>query len=253
MTQTNRTMELSLPIGKGSEPRMYRSRYGGLWIDRRDAHDILEARRARGEVSNADAEDLAFYIDNGYVVFEKATDESVIDEYLDLYETAWDVAPDPLYLHREQKVVPLERRYYDDVTKMSGLHSFFAQSGELIFPPRVLRFLTQIFDRDPVALQSMTMRKGPRKICTSTRARSRSPSRWPWPDPGSPSKTSEPHSGEFQFIPGSHRLPELLHYGTNKGYQGDIPEFRRISTTKLRMCNERGLKTEKFWQRRVTC
>jgi hypothetical protein len=81
-----------VPDGE-AEPPLFRSRYGGLWVDRRDAHNILEARRARGEVTDADAEVLAHYIDYGYVVFRKATDETVIDEYLALFEAAWDTTP----------------------------------------------------------------------------------------------------------------------------------------------------------------
>ena len=56
--------------------------------------------------------------------------------------------------------LPMERKYYDEVTKVSELRHFFARAGELIFPLSVLRLLTQIYDRPPVAFQTMTMRKG---------------------------------------------------------------------------------------------
>jgi len=112
--------------------------------------------------------------------------------------------------------MPVERRYYDEVTRMSDLHTFFAQSGELIFPPRVLHFLTQIFDRDLVALQSMTMPKSTEEklhidtgTLTLTEPLAMAASWVALED-------VQPHSGEFQFIPGSHRLAELLHFGTDK-------------------------------------
>lgn len=78
-----------IPDGQ-AEPPLYRSRYGGLWVDRRDAHDIRDPRRARGEVTDVDAEVLAHYIDHGYVVLPKATDEALIDDYIALFEAAWD-------------------------------------------------------------------------------------------------------------------------------------------------------------------
>jgi hypothetical protein len=56
----------------------------------------------------------------------------------------------------------------------------------------------------------------------------------------------QPESGEFQFVPGSHRMPELLHYGTDKGHHGDYREYNTVLETTLQMCEERGLKTEKF-------
>ena len=234
-----------IPEGKPESP-LYRSRYGGLWIDRRDAHDVLEARRARGEVTDADAEILSYYIDNGYVVFPKATNESVIDEYLDFFEAAWDVPPDTIYMHWNRYVIPIDRKYYDDVTKVGDVHNYFERAEELIFPPPVLRFLTQIYDRPPVVFQTMTMRKGsqenlhidtgpltltePMSLCASWVAL----------------EDVQPQSGALQFVPGSHRLPELLLYGTDKGNNGDYMEYGKILNTTLQMCEERGLKTEYF-------
>ena len=234
-----------MPSGE-AEPSLYRSRYGGLWVDRRDAHDILEARLVRGDVTNADAEALAQYIDHGYVVFPRAIDDLVIDEYLALFEAAWDDPTVEIFLHWNRQYLPMDRKYYDEVTKVSELHHFFARAEELIFPLPVLRFLTQIYDRPPVAFQTMTMRKGSEEILhidtgplTLTEPMSMAASWVALED-------VQPLSGEFQFVPGSHRLPELLHHGTEKGHNGDYEDYDRILKTTLRMCEERGLKTERF-------
>jgi ectoine hydroxylase-related dioxygenase (phytanoyl-CoA dioxygenase family) len=228
------------------EPPLYRSRYGGLWVDRRDAHDILEGRQARGEVSDADAEVLGHYIEHGYVVFEKATDESVIDEYLAFFEAAWDDPPERAMLHWQRQYLPMDRKFHDEVTKVGSLHLWFDRAQELIFPPRVLRFLTQIYERPPVAFQTMTMRNGSEETLhidtgplTLTEPMSMAASWVALED-------VQPHSGEFQFIPGTHRLPELLHYGTDKGHQGDYEEYDRILKSTLRMGEERGLRTQTF-------
>jgi phytanoyl-CoA hydroxylase len=227
-----------------AEPRLYRSRYGGLWTDRRDARDILEGRRARDEITDADADVLAHYIDDGYVVFPKATDESVIDEYLRVFEAAWNAPPDRIFLHWNRQYLPMDRKYYDEVTKVGEIHTCFERAEELIFPPPVLRFLTQIYERPPVVFQTMTMRKGSEEILhidtgplTLTEPMSMVASWVALED-------VQPLSGEFQFIPGSHRLPELLHYGTDKGHDGDYEEYDKILKTTLRMCEERGLETK---------
>ena len=234
-----------VPSGEAEQP-LYRSRYGGLWVDRRDAHDILEGRRARGEISDADAEVLAHYIDNGYVVFPKATDESVIDEYLALFETAWNAPPDRIFLHWKRQYLPMDRKFYDEVTKVGEMHTCFERAGELIFPRPVLRFLTQIYERPPVAFQTMTMRKGSEEILhidtgplTLTEPMSMAASWLALED-------VQPLSGEFQFIPGSHHLPELLLYGTDKGHSGDYQEYDKILKTTLGMCEKRGLETKTF-------
>lgn len=231
-----------------TEEPLYRSRYGGLWVDRRDAHDVLEARQARGELTDDDAVALAHYIDHGYVVFPKATDEAMIDEYLEFFEGAWDDPPDPdrvLFLWKRQQL-PLDRKFYDEVTKVASLHLWFDRAGELVFPPAVLRFLTQIYERPPVAFQTMTMRKGSEEnlhIDTGPLTLS---------EPMSMAASwvaledVQPLSGEFQFIPGSHRLPELLHHGTDKGHNGDYEEYDKILQTTLAMCEDRGLETKTF-------
>jgi phytanoyl-CoA hydroxylase len=240
-----KSIHLQIPGGK-PEPPLYRSRYGGLWVDRRDAHDILGEKRMKGEVSDEDAKVLAKYIDDGYVIFPKATDESIIDEYLDLFEAAWDVPPYTIYMQWNREVISIDRAHYDDVAKVSDVHSYFSKAGELIFPPPVLRFLTQIYERPPVVFQSMTMRKGSQENLhidtgplTLTEPMAMAASWVALED-------VQPRSGEFQFVPGSHRLPELLHYGTDKGHDGDYREYHKILQTTMQMCEERGLKTEIF-------
>jgi phytanoyl-CoA hydroxylase len=232
------------PSGE-AEPPLYRSRYGGLWVDRRDAGDIVAARVEGKEITQADAELLAHYIDHGYVVFPKVTDESLIDEYLDVFEAAWNDPPD-VFIHWKMQYVPMEPKYYDEVTKVSEFHHYFARAEELIFPPPVLRFLTQIYERPPVVFQTMTMRKGSEENLhidtgplTLTEPMSMAASWVALED-------VQPYSGQFQFVPDSHRLPELLHHGTEKGHNGDYEEYDRILKTTLRMCEERGLKTERF-------
>jgi phytanoyl-CoA hydroxylase len=234
-----------VPSGEAELP-LYRSRYGGLWVDRRDAPDILEGRRARGEISDADAEVLAHYIDHGYVVFPKAVHESVIDEFLAVFETAWNAPPDRIFLHCKGQYLRMDRKFYDEVSKVGEMHTCFERAGELIFPPPVLRFLTQIYERPPVAFQTMTMRKGSEESLhidtgplTLTEPMSMVACWLALED-------VQPRSGEFQFIPGSHNLPELLHHGTDKGHGGDYQEYDKVLKATLRMCEERGLETKTF-------
>ena len=153
-------MELKLPNAIASEEPLFRSRFGGLWIDRRDADELLAGRLSRGEVTAKEAETLTHYIDHGYVIFPKAVGDEVIDAYLDLFELSWDEAPPSVYVHVERRVRPMSREFYDKITKVSCLHCCFDHAAELIFPLVVLRFLTLIYDRPPVAFQTMTMRKG---------------------------------------------------------------------------------------------
>jgi phytanoyl-CoA hydroxylase len=239
-------MELELVLDGPSEAPLFRSRFGGLWVDRSDAHTILAERRAQGEITPSEAKALAQFIDEGYVVFPRATDPRVIDEYLDLFERSWDEAPPVIYAHVRGETRHLSRQDYDEIAKVSCLHCCFANAGELIFPPPVLRFLELLYDRPPVAFQTMTMRKGSEEslhIDTGPLTLS---------EPMSLAaawvalEDVKPHSGEFEFVPGSHRLPEHVHHGVSKGHQGDMSAYGNVLHRLLETCAERGLKTERF-------
>jgi hypothetical protein len=184
------------------------------------------------------------------VIFPGAVSAELVDEYLDFFEHSWDDPSCRARVHSGGKLVRISRDLYDKVAKVASLHSYFPRAGELLFPPPVLRFLTQIYDRPPVAFQTMSMRLGseePLHIDTG------------------PLSLTEPmtmtaswlaledvreNSGEFEYVPGSHRLPELLHHGNTKAHYGDFAEYGRILVETREMCEERGLKTERFMARK---
>ena len=239
-------MELELPDTPASEEPLFRSRYGGLWIDRRDAHEILDGRLERGEVTAEEAETLAHYIDHGYVIFPKAVDDEVIDAYLDLFERSWDEAPPCIFVHVARQLHHMSREYYDEIGKVSCLHCCFDRAGELIFPPVVLRFLTLIYERPPVAFQTMTMRKGSEETLhidtgplTLTEPMSMAASWLALED-------VRPGSGEFEFVPGSHSVPEYLHPGVSKGHKNDMGTYAEVLRKMKADCLERGYTTQRF-------
>jgi len=239
-------MELKLPDAIASEKPLFRSRFGGLWIDRRDAHEILAGRLSGGEVTAKEAEALTRYIEYGYVIFPKAVADEVIDAYLDLFERSWDEAPPSVCAHVERQVLPMSREFYDKITKVSCLHCCFDHAGELVFPPVVLRFLTLIYDRPPVAFQTMTMRKGSEETLhidtgplTLTEPMTMAASWLALED-------VRPGSGELEFVPGSHSVPEYLHPGLSKGHNKDMTAYGGVLEHMKAACADRGFMTEHF-------
>jgi len=239
-------MKLELPVADASEKPLYRSRFGGLWIDRADAHDVLAERRSRGEVTAEEAEALAQYIDEGYVVFPRAVGDELIDAYLDLFERSWDEAPSCIYAHVDHEVLPISREYYDRIAKVSCLHCCFDRASELIFPPVVLRFLNLIYDRPPVAFQTMTMRKGSEEVLhidtgplTLTEPMTMAASWLALED-------VRQGSGELQFVPGSHSVPEYLHPGMSKGHNNDFLAYGQVLDQMHSDCADRGFTTKRF-------
>jgi hypothetical protein len=232
------------------EQPLYRSRYGGQWLDRADASAILMRKLRDGEVSERDADSLRHYVDHGYVIFRGAVDPSVVDEYLEFFEDAWSEPPAGIYAHSGGEVLPLSPELRDRVAKVSDLHYYFPDAQRIVFPAPVLRFLSQVYERPPVVFQSMSMRKGSEESLHL--------------DTG-PLTLTEPMgltaawialedvsvgSGEFQFVPGSHRVPEVLNNGVSKGHHGDMTAYHHVLQSTLAECESRGLATQHFYARK---
>ena len=231
---------------QSSDSRLYRSAYGGLWVDRRDADDLLSRKLHDGDLNHNEAGFLRHFIDEGYVVFPRAVANDLIDEYLDHFDRAWRRPPPHIYAHSSGEVLPLSMALYDRIAKVSDLHYYFAHAGDLIFAPAVRRFLELIYQRPAVVFQTMSMRKGSEEALHI--------------DTG-PLTLTEPMSltaswialedvaegaGALQFVPGSHRVPEVLNKGVSKGHNGDMSAYHEVLQATLRMCDAAGLKTQYF-------
>lgn len=229
---------------------LYRSRYGGLWVDRADAESILSRMLRDGDVTPDDAESIRFFMAHGYVVFPQAVASVVIDEYLAFFERAWDRPPPGIYAHSGGAVHPLSRELYDRVAKVSDLHYYFARAKEIVYPEPVRRFLKLIYEREAVVFQSMTMRKGSEEALHI--------------DTG-PLTLTEPlsltaawialedvreGSGEFQYVPGSHRLPEVLNNGVSKAHNNDFGAYHAVLEATRQQCKAENLPTEYFMARK---
>jgi phytanoyl-CoA hydroxylase len=238
--------KIQIPFERIPETPTFRSRFGGLWTDRRDAHEILDERRRLGRYSESEAERLAHYIDLGYVILPGATDPALIDEYLDYFDQSFANPPPGMMARCQGQRLPLGPDLYDRIAKVDCLHLFFPRAAELIFPQPVLEFLTDIYERPPVAFQTMTMRKGSEErlhIDTGPLTLTE-----PMTLTGSwiALEDVQPLSGEFEFVPGTHLLPETLHHGVAKGHDDDMVEHHHVLTRTLELAAENGLETERF-------
>jgi len=236
---------------KRSEPGgKYRSRFGGLWTDRADAQDVRAAMLVAGAINQTESVKLEQYIEEGYVVFPGAVSAELVDAYLAYFEACWEQPPAWAYAHSGGQVLPMHSSLYDKVAKVSDLHYGFSRAGELIHPREVRRFLEIIYARPPVVFQSMSMRKGSEETLhidtgplTLTEPMSLTAS---W----TAMEDVRKGSGEFQFVPGSQALPEVLNNGLTKGHGGDMTAYYEVLQETLRRCEKAGLKTEYFYARK---
>ena len=61
----------------------YRGHFEGLWTDRVDADAVVDRRLRAGQITDADAELLRFWIEHGYVVIPGAVSQEVCDQLQD--------------------------------------------------------------------------------------------------------------------------------------------------------------------------
>src|SRR5262245_1634496 len=75
----------------GNQPAVaYHSRFGGLWTDLQNAHNVVAGKQALGWISPAEARLLTDWIVNGFVIIPQAVPHALIDE-LDLeVNRIWD-------------------------------------------------------------------------------------------------------------------------------------------------------------------
>ena len=164
-------MDLADPISIGSRgadvPQSLR------WAVDRSTRRPPDPGRAQGggRYSDVEADRLAYYIDHGYVIMPRGDRSRLIDEYLEFFERAWDELPYNIMAISDGLTRPLSRDLYDRVAKVSCLHLYFERAGELVFPPAVLEFLTDIYERPPVPSRRCRCARAPRSRCTSTPGR----------------------------------------------------------------------------------
>ena len=220
---------------------LFRTPFGGLWIDRRDAHDVLSQKN----VDSALGASLKQFIEQGYVVFENAVPRELCDEYESFVEETWRKPPAPVYAHWQRQVAPLSMSFYDDVAKVSDLHYHFRRAEELIYPKPVLEFLRVIYEREPVVFQTMTMRKGSEEELHNDTGPLTLTEPYALVASWLALEDVDPLAGALMYVPGSHHEAVLVN-GVSMGHNGDYVAYGRALAEQRRKSDARGLETKKF-------
>jgi hypothetical protein len=206
------------------------SRFGGLWIDRADAHAELAARRARGAVSDALAEAVAHFMDNGYVIFQGGVPAELVDLLSARIARAYVEGDARLRYHTDGKVNHVLAPGTDPRGKrIIESHAVLEEVRDALSAPRILDFVEAVFDEQPVLTQSLIFQNGSEQPLHQ--------------DPVFVTYTKPLHmtaawialedvragSGELQYVPGSHRLPDYVfasgRLDQNNGRPGELDGY----------------------------
>ena len=195
------------------QPR-YRSRFGGLWPDLSNAGELIAGKQALGHLTAEDAEQFRRWVRDGYVVFEGAVAPELVDRLRGEIDATWERGDPRVALEvfeDDQRRLPrLAPRYRDVPHKVLDYHAVSPVARDVQFAPAVRRFLGLLFERPPLAFQSLLFRWGSEQDMHQDSAYVvlRSPMElvgcW------IALEDVQPGSGELQYYVGSHRIPEYL-------------------------------------------
>lgn len=228
-----------------------------LWLDRPDAAERVEARRAAGELSDDEAESLRHWAESGYDTFSLDADAEVFEEIDGSVERLWRERPPTVALAYNSPLAPFadadEAAQRRPGYRISNLHSASEGALDLYLHPAIHERVGRIFGEAPVALQSIyfewgsgqALHRDPMHVYTSPPAHLIGA----WialEDIG-------PDCGPLTYVPGSHRLPYYQfspgEYRVEHGRHGD-EDVRRAEAFDLEQCRRHGLEPELFTSRR---
>ena len=212
-----------------ANPSGHASRFGGLWIDQPHVQDLIEGKLQTGLISAAQAEQLRFFVENGYVILPRAlTAKAVAAAREDLERAYAGAFPGALFecAPLGPGTFPWQKGVNDHPAKVMDLHHFSPACLKIMFAPKITAFLGLIFESRSFASQSLGFLRGsaqeghqdsayvvytlPRQFAASWIAL----------------EDVTIGAGELFYYPGSHRFPEFLFGGEYKS----VSEARRMGT-----------------------
>ena len=229
----------SIQARREPNPAAYASPFGGLWIDLPHVLDLIEGKLQTGLINAAQAEQLRFFVANGYVILEGAVPmRAVAAARADLERayagqisgTLFECGP------LGRGTFPWQAAVNDHPAKVMDLHHFSPACLKIMFAPKIVGFLGLIFESRAFASQSLGFLRGsaqeghqdsayvvytlPRQFAASWIAL----------------EDVTIGAGELFYYPASHRFPEFL-FGED--YKS-VSEARRMGTPEATLDREIG-------------
>lgn len=132
-----------------------------LWTDRPDAMGLLGQKLAGGLMTPAERDDVAHFIDHGWLLWRGAIDATLIDKFVK------DIRGHHKYPgcflttnHRgNQKRLKRSGKAPDRFESLFDLYVNLESSRKVCMHPRIVRFLTLVFEARPIAFQQLLFQR----------------------------------------------------------------------------------------------
>lgn len=226
---------------------IYRSRFGGLWPDLEDAQEGLAGRQEAGLLEAQEVDLFRNWIEMGYVVLPGAVSEDVIDRLAGEVDELWELGHPEI----QAEVFSDGRRRFESIGpacrelphKVLDLHGFLESAREAIFSSAIRGFVTKLFERPPLAFQSLYFTYGTQQDLHQDTAYVvvRSPMEFCgcW----IALEDVEEGAGELEYYVGSHRIEEFVWLGRSRAkpydYRDESEFLRHLREEPVKMGLER--------------
>jgi uncharacterized protein YndB with AHSA1/START domain len=208
----------------------FRSRFGGLWPDLSDASARIAGKQALGLLDAGDAARFRHWVEKGYVVLPGAVRPELVARLRAELERDWQQGNErvaiEICLPDRREFARMEPRYRDVPHKLLDYHGVSHTAREVLFAPAIRRFLEQLFERPPLAFQSLIFRWGTEQEMHQDTAYVLVRSPLEFVGCWIALEDVEEGSGELQYYEGSQRIPEYLWFGRSRAKPYDYGDER---------------------------
>ncbi len=219
-----------------------------LWTDGDDAIVRLDRKFANGEFSMTERNDLAHFIDHGWLVWDNAIEEPLIDRFVRDIRSVHKhpgkfVTTDHRHGRSELKVSGKE---HDRFESLLDLYVNFESSRRVCMHPRIVRFLSMVFEARPIAFQQLLFqRSNQHQVHQDT----------------SVVAVEDPlflaaswialedvveGSGELAYYDRSHKLPHCMFKDGTKRFNAAVDDYTAHARMLDEICQSRGLAYQRF-------
>jgi phytanoyl-CoA hydroxylase len=219
-----------------------------LWTDGDDAVGRLQHKFAIDEISATERDDLAHFIEHGWLLWRNAIDAPLIDQFVrDIRSVHKHPGMFITTDHRKNRSeLKLSGKKADRFESLFDLYVNFESSRHVCMHPRIARFLSTVFEARPIAFQQLLFqRSNQHQVHQDT----------------SVVAVEEPMflaatwialedvtegSGELAYYDRSHKLPHYLFKDGTKRVDFKVDDYAECARTLDDMCKSRGLGYERL-------
>jgi phytanoyl-CoA hydroxylase len=190
-----------------NKPRnAFHSKYGGMWIDRSDAVEVLSRKEMADDLKEA----IYKFILDGYVVLPKAVPDRFIDDFLESIDHSFTHGnSDVLYQkHGSPVTLPLATPTDPIEARVVDAYCVMPEAVSILSNARLIQFLRAIFDEVPLLFQSLSFHQGSQQGLHQDTAYVVSNRPMELAACWIALEDIREGSGELMYAPGSHRYPD---------------------------------------------